>query len=168
MNPIIRDERTTDIAAIREVTKSAFERVTHSSHTEHLIVDALRQSKQLTISMVAVLDGTVVGHVAFSPVLIDGRSIGWFGLGPVSVIPAYQGQTIGSQLVQTGLQKLRVQRACGCVVFGSPIFYGRFGFAVHSGLEYPGGPREYFQGMSFDNDIPQGEVSYHPSFDVVE
>ena len=81
----IRDETLADVDAITEVTIAAFKTLAISSKTEQFIVRALRDAGALTVSLVAEIDGRVVGHIAFSPVTISDGSIGWYGLGPISV-----------------------------------------------------------------------------------
>ena len=88
----LRDETESDFAAIRDVTEAAFRTLAISGHTEQFIIEALRTAGALTISLVATLNGTVVGHLAFSPVTMSDGTPGWYGLGPVSVLPAYQRQ----------------------------------------------------------------------------
>ncbi|WP_298672346.1 GNAT family N-acetyltransferase [uncultured Sphingomonas sp.] len=83
----IRPEKLEDEEFIRAVTTSAFLEAEHSDGNEAAIVDGLRKAGALTISLVAADGGNIVGHVAFSPVMIDGVLDGWFGLGPVSVDP---------------------------------------------------------------------------------
>jgi len=94
MNPTltIRDETSADIEAITTVTMAAFQTLDISDHTEHFIVPALRAAHALTLSLVAELDGRVVGHIAFSPVTLSDGTAGWYGLGPVSVLPALHRQ----------------------------------------------------------------------------
>ena len=84
MNPkvVIRCETDADIDAIRDVTVSAFKTLEISSHTEQFIIEALRGAKALTLSLVAEVDGRVVGHIAFSPVAISDGTQDWYGLGP--------------------------------------------------------------------------------------
>ncbi|MGC1302238.1 MAG: N-acetyltransferase, partial [Caulobacteraceae bacterium] len=88
-------------------------------------------------------------------------------LGPVSVRPDRQRTGIGSAVIRDGLRRLRGMGAQGCVVFGDPGYYGRFGFISDPGLRYPGAPDGYFLRLSFTQDAPGGEVAYHPGFDVV-
>ncbi len=88
---IIRKETIEDIASIRELTKRAFEPMPYSNGTEPIIIEALRQDGELTLSLVAEDHGVIVGQITFSPVTIDGEHDGWFGLGPVSVEPEKQG-----------------------------------------------------------------------------
>jgi len=162
----IRPECPEDIEAIRDLITSAFEEAPHSSQTEAAIVDALRKDGALTISLVAVEDGALVGHVAFSPVTINGEAKSWYGLGPVAVRPALQRKGIGRALIQEGLGHLREMNAQGCVVLGDPAYYGRFGFISDPELRYGDVPPEYFQGLAFTEAEPKGEVSYHAGFNA--
>ena len=164
----IRQETPADIAAIEAVTVAAFANAEHSSHTEQFIVAALRSSGQLAVSLVAEQHGAIVGHVAASPVTIDDADTGWYGLGPVSVVPPLQGQGIGTQLIEETLNQLRALGAGGCVVLGEPAYYARFGFEANAALTLPGVPAEYFQALSFGADVPQGTVAYHTSFSATE
>src|SRR5512140_1405980 len=95
---VVRSETDADAATIADVTIAAFSTLPISNHTEQFIIAALRASKALTVSLVAELDGRVVGHIAFSPVAMSDGSPGWYGLGPVSVLPEYQRQGIGGAL----------------------------------------------------------------------
>jgi len=160
----IRSERSGDAAEIRQVVTAAFADAPHSDGTEGAIVDALRADDALTVSLVAVADGRIVGHVAFSAVTIDASDVGWFGLGPVAVLPDRQKQGIGGALVRAGLDRLRNQGAMGCVVLGDPNYYGRFGFAADPQLRYPDAPAPYFMRLAFGPEIPAGRVAYHPGF----
>ncbi|BCR05616.1 GNAT family N-acetyltransferase [Desulfuromonas versatilis] len=162
----IRPEEPSDIDVIRKVVAGAFQEHPHSNQTEHLLVDALRAAGALTLSLVAVLRGQIVGHIALSPVTIDGRACDWFGLAPVSVLPLYQGQGVGGRLVQDALERLRLLGAKGCVLLGEPGYYGRFGFEEKKGLTLAGVPPEYFLALSFTQDPVQGAVDYHPAFSV--
>ena len=165
--PALRPETPADIDAIRALTRAAFSGADHSSQTEATIIDALRAAGALTLSLVAELDGAVVGHVAFSPVRIGGADIGWLGLGPVSVAPARQRRGIGRALVEEGLSRIEGRGAAGCVVLGDPAYYRRFGFAADPALRYGEVPPQYFQSRRFHGPAPQGEVAYHPGFDAV-
>ena len=79
-NILIRDEKLGDLQAISDVTALAFELMEISSHTEHFIIDARRAADALTASLVAELDGRVIGHIAFSPVTMSDGTEGWYGL----------------------------------------------------------------------------------------
>lgn len=160
----IRNETPQDAAGIRRLTDDAFRNATHSSGKEGEIVDALRAAKALTLSLVADEGGAIVGHVAFSTVLIGGEDKGWHGLGPVSVLPVRQGEGIGGKLIREGLALLRGAGAKGCVLLGDPGYYGRFGFKTGPRLKLPGVPAQYFQCLPFGPDIPEGDVAYHMAF----
>ncbi|MEQ8371447.1 MAG: N-acetyltransferase [Alphaproteobacteria bacterium] len=166
----IRPEAPGDAAAIRAVTAAAFAGMAHSDGTEPAIVDGLRAAGALTVSLVAVADGTIIGHAAFSSVTIDqagdhgGR--GWLGLGPVSVAPGWQRRGTGSALVRAGLALCQESSAGGCVVLGEPAFYGRFGFRADPRLRLEGVPPAYFQMLAFGGDVPSGMVRFHPAFGV--
>jgi putative acetyltransferase len=166
MNIEIRNETAADVRAIEAVTVAAFLNAPHTSRTEHSIVDALRKAGKLTISLVADAKGTVVGHVAVSPVSISDGATGWYGLVPISVAPEYQRRGIGSRLMREALRVLREQGAAGCVLLGEPAYYSRFGFQVDPNLSLPGVPPEYFQSASFEAPRPRGVVSYHSAFNV--
>lgn len=152
------------MAAIEAVTVAAFHAATHASHTEHFIVRALRDSGKLAVSLVAERNGQVVGHVAVSPVTVSDGTRGFHGLGPVSVTPAYQGQGVGTLLVEQALAQLRASGARGCVVLGDPVYYSRFGFNAEPNLVLPDVPARYFQAISFLAPMPSGEVKYDDAF----
>jgi putative acetyltransferase len=160
----IRDESPADVPAIEAVTVSAFLNAPHSGRTEQLIVRALREAGQLTVSLVAAAEGDVIGHVAASPVSLSEGSLGWFGLGPISVLPPHQGRGVGTRLMREALRILREKGAAGCVVLGDPAYYGRFGFLADPALVFPGAPPEYFQALSFGASSPRGVVTYHAAF----
>ena len=162
----IRNERAEDIEQIAAVTIAAFAQAEHSSHTEQFIVDALRKAGQLTVSLVAVDQERVVGHVAVSPVTVSSGAADWYGLGPISVLPGWQGRGIGASLMKAALSELRNKGAAGCVVLGDPAYYSRFGFNAHAELVLPGVPHEYFQALSFCGDVPAGTVAYHDAFNA--
>lgn len=163
-NLIIRDESRADHATISHVIEQAFKDQQYSSHTEQFIVHALRDEQQLTISLVAVLNQDVVGHIAISPVSISSGVEGWFGLGPIAVAPEWQHHGIGSALMQAALKQLKAKGAAGCVVLGDPHFYAQFGFQPINNLILEDVPAEYFQALSFDGKFPQGTVTYHAAF----
>jgi putative acetyltransferase len=161
---LIRSETDADVDAIADVTIAAFCTLPISNHTEQFIIAALRACNALTISLVAEFDGRVVGHIAFSPVAMSDGSPGWYGLGPVSVLPAYQRQGIGGALIQEGLSRLQELGARGCCLVGHPGYYQRFGFQNTRGLAHEGVPEEVFFALSFDGHLPQGFVEFHAGF----
>jgi len=163
-NVVIRDENASDFQAISELTRAAFADMEISSHTEQFIIEALRAAKALTVSLVAEEDGRVVGHIAFSPVTMSDGTQGWYGLGPVSVLPEYQRQGIGKALIREGLSRLKNANARGCCLVGHPQYYRQFGFENAAGLSHDGVPQEAFFVLSFDGNIPQGKVMFHKGF----
>jgi putative acetyltransferase len=160
---IMRPEQPADADAIRAVHEVAF-----PTTAEGALVDALRRSGRLTLSLVAVVDGQIAGHVAFSPITVAVREVGQ-GLAPVAVLPGRQRQGIGGRLVREGLDWCRKAGVPLVVVLGSPAYYGRFGFGPASrwGLcdEYGGGAA--FQAIELSpGSIPPGGglVKYAPEF----
>ncbi|MBT9384961.1 N-acetyltransferase [Pseudooceanicola sp. CBS1P-1] len=161
----IRDEGPGDHKAIAEVTRAAFARARHSNGQEAAIIERLRASGALLLSLVVEEEGQIVAHAAFSAVRIGGRDLGWVGLGPISVTPARQGQGIGRTLLREGLHRLRLMGLRGCVVLGDPLYYARFGFARSEGLSLAGVPPEAFMQLRFSGPAPSGAVTYAAAFD---
>ncbi len=160
----VRPETVEDHAAIRGIHLAAFANHPHSKQTEHLIVEGLRAAKALSVSLVAEVEGNVVGHVAFSPVKIEEQECGWFILGPVGVLPAFQRQGIGKALIAAGLQVLRKQNAGGCVLVGEPAYYCRFGFRHIAEQVFEGVPPEYCMSLPLGERVPRGKVTHHSAF----
>ena len=161
---IIRNETKFDIEAISEITIAAFRTLAISNHTEQFIINALRDANVLIISLIAEIDGKVVGHIAFSPITISDGSLNWYGLGPVSVSPEYQKQGIGKALVNEGLSLLKDMGGQGCALVGDPTYYKQFGFKNIPDLIHEGIPQEVFLVLPFDKKIPQGTVVFHKGF----
>ena len=159
----VRPENPGDVAAIRDIHIGSF-----PSDAEARLVELLREAGRLTLSLVAEVDGRVVGHVAFSPVSADSGTPG-VGLAPVAVLPAYRHQGIAGKLVARGLETC-APLGCGwAVVLGNPDYYSRFGFraAEECGLfgEYGGG--RAFQAIELvAGSLPVGAglVRYGPEF----
>jgi putative acetyltransferase len=166
MNPeiTIRAEASGDVGKIADVTRRAFESLAISNHTEHFIVDALRAAHSLAVSLVAEVDGQVVGHIACSPVVMSDGTPDWYGLGPVSVLPAYQRRGIGSALIREGLARLESMGARGCCLVGHPEYYRRFGFDNTPELSHEGVPPHVFFALPFGGVIPRGTVRFHDAF----
>ncbi len=161
----IRPETPSDTKVIEQITIAAFSGKPYSDQTEHLIITRLREAKALALSLVAEMNGTIVGHIAFSVVKINGEDKQWYGLGPVSVLPAYHKQGIGSALIKEGLARLRDLGAKGCVLEGNPDYYRRFGFKSYSNLIYEGTPAAiYFMAWPFYNEVHDGKVEFHRAF----
>lgn len=121
----IRPETNADVVAIHQVNAVAFGRAGEAD-----LVDTLRAQGQIVLSLVAVQDEEIVGHILFSPVVIadDEAHVPAVGLGPMAVLPYYQRHGIGSQLVEHGLDLLCAAGHDVVVVLGHPHFYMRFGF----------------------------------------
>jgi putative acetyltransferase len=161
---IIRKEIVADAEAITEVTIAAFKTLPISNHTEQFIINALRAADALAISLVAEINGRIVGHIAFSPITISDGSIGWYGLGPVSILPEYQKQGIGKSLINEGLSLLKELGGQGCALVGDPNYYRRFGFQTYPELIHEGVPQEVFLVLPFTENVPQGIVVFHEGF----
>ncbi len=164
----IRQETQSDVQAIADITKAAFENHPYSNNTEQFIINALRAANALTVSLVAEINSKMVGHIAFSPVTFSDGSENWYGLGPISVLPDYQKQGIGTKLVNEGIGLLKALGAEGCVLVGDPNYYKRFGFSSPDGLQHEGVPQENFLALSFCNRIPTGIVEFHEAFSATE
>lgn len=168
MNVIeIRTEQPGDLEAIQQVNMDAF-----GQALEGRIVDALREHGAALLSLVAVVDGVVVGHILFSPATV-GSTVG-AALGPMAVTPAYQRRNIGSQLVVHGIARLRATACPFVVVLGHPAFYPRFGFeaAATLGLSCAWDvPADVFMVAVLDPKVRgrlQGPVEYRPEFSTIE
>ena len=125
----IRKEEPGDISGIRTVNILAFGQILEAD-----LVDTLRRSCPDALSLVAIADDKVVGHILFSPATIETetRIIKDMGLAPMAVLPEFHRQGIGSQLVRTGLAELRRLRCPFVIVLGHPDYYPRFGFVPAS------------------------------------
>lgn len=163
----IRPERPADIEEIDALTTLAFAPMPFSTGTEAPIIRALRAGDDLTLSLVAEEDGRIVGHVAFSPVTVDGAQDGWYGLGPISVRPERQRQGIGRRLVAEGLELLRRRGARGCALIGDPEVYGRMGFSS-GGLSYHDLDPVLVQHVVLSGPAPRGELRFAPAFEAYE
>ena len=162
----IEPERPGDALEIGRITTAAFAPMPFSEGDEARVIEALREAGALSLSLVAIAaEGELVGHVAFSPVRIDGRAGDWYGLGPVSVAPSMQRRGIGIALITEGLDRLRGLDAGGCVLLGNPDYYRRFGFVSDPAVTYQGRPNRYFQRLVLRGPAAKGDVSFHPAFD---
>jgi len=167
---LIRTEQSDDIAAIRRVNERAFD-----SPLEASLVDLLRERGKVTLSLVAVHEGQVVGHILFSPVVIEAteQPVAAVGLAPMAVLPEWQNQGIGSQLVRAGLDECRRRGHRAAVVLGHANYYPRFGFVpasrFHIRSEYDV-PDEVFLALELQPgalDACAGTASYQPEFNEV-
>ncbi len=160
----IRPEDANDHAAIYNLTKRAFAPMPYSGGNEQELIDNLRQSDVLTISLVACKGPDVVGHIAFSPAFAADGSEGWYALGPVSVDPELQRLSIGSKLIHAGIALLNARDAAGCILVGNPDYYSRFGFRPYPQFAPHGQPAEFFMILPLRIIEPQTVVSFHAVF----
>ena len=170
MSVEVRPETPDDVAAIDAVVRAAF-----GQPDEARLVEALRAGADPQVSLVAVADAAIVGHVFFSPVTVDGTDLLGsdllgMGLGPLAVAPAHQHRGIGSRLSRDGLNECLLLGAHYAVVLGHPGYYPRFGFtpAANRGLRcaFPA-PPEAFMTLELVPgalDGVTGTVLYHPAF----
>lgn len=163
---IVRAEQPGDVAAIAAVTAEAFAGMPFSDGSEPAIIYRLRDAGALAVSLVAENDGAVVGHIAFSPVTFSNGEADWYALGPLSVLPEHQGQSVGAQLIRDGLEAIRNLDAGGCVLLGEPAYYRRFGFLDDTGMTSPGLPPEYLMALPLRGQVPSGILSFHNAFGV--
>jgi putative acetyltransferase len=164
MDFLVRPEAPGDYAAIYDLTKRAFAPMPFAAGDEQYLINQLRDAGALSVSLVAVLDGRIVGHVAFSPAIAADESEGWYALGPVSVEPELQHKGIGKALINAGLIILRDNDAAGCVLVGNPAYYTRFGFRPFPTLAPEGEPAEYYQILPLRIAEPTAVVGFHPLF----
>ena len=166
----VREEKPADEAAIRHVNEQAF-----GSPDEANLVDKLRKNDALAVSLVAVLDDEIVGHIAFSPVNLEPEKVPVraVGLGPMAVLPAHQRKGIGLQLIQAGLDACEKAGHEFVVVLGYPDYYRQSGFApakshgIHCEFEVPDDVfmvKELHEGTLTEH---SGRVRYHPAFHSV-
>lgn len=131
----IRSELPTDHERVGAIQTAAFGRPDEAD-----LVDALRTSARPQLSLVAEVEHELVGHVFFSPVVIEGPASApaCAGLAPVGVLPAHQHQSVASALIRSGLEQCSELGWEAVFLVGDPAFYGRFGFtlAAPHGLRY--------------------------------
>ena len=159
-----------DMETIHPVVTAAFQRSQEAD-----LVEALYRNGHLHLSLIAEIEGRVVGYIGFSPVTIEGntRTFRGVGLGPLAVLPAFQRIGIGSALVETGMEAMFRQGRQFVVVLGDPTFYARFGFesSARHGIRWERDvPPELFQIKGRDRtalDGVRGIVSYMPELDSV-
>ncbi len=130
----------------------------------------LHEAGKAPVSLVGLLDGTIVGHVLFSPMILDPPEpdLAIAGLAPIAVLPEFQGRGIGSRLIREGLPACREAGYGAAVVLGDPGLYGRFGFgrASRQGLANEYGVDEPFMVVQLEQDNlgDARVVRYQPEF----
>lgn len=168
MTITIRAERPGDEDVIHDLTQAAFAPMSYSSGTEGAIIRALRARGELTLSLVATENDRVIGHVAFSPVTIDGHYDDWFGLGPISVRADRQKQGIGHTLIREGIHQLKALGVKGCALVGDQAVYKGVGFVSDGQLTYQGVPDTYVQYLTLSGHAPHGVLTFSEAFAAKE
>ena len=168
----IRPEMPQDYVAVKDLTEQAF-----GQTAEAEVVRRVRQQSDLhPLSLVAVRNQTIIGHVLFSKVSLTGTKTSGlsFGLGPVSVHPEHQRQGTGSALIREGLTMCESSGSLACFVLGSPTYYQRFGFrnAYQVGFWYKKDEdNRAFQVIFWDKadqHLPRSEVRYAEAFNLAD
>ncbi len=166
----IREERAEDIPAVRTINERAF-----GQPQEADLVDILRKVCTDFISLVASVDGHPVGHVLFTPAIVEcgGAVVRGMGLAPVAVLPEHQRRGIGIRLIEEGLGMLRTRNCPFVIVLGHPEYYPRFGFkrASRFGLrsQWEGIPDAAFMAIVMDDKVMrgvEGVARYRDEFDM--
>lgn len=165
LSPAVSLEARDDALRVRVVHQAAFGRPDEAD-----LVDLLRRRGELAVSLVARLNGQIVGHVALSPMTLDPPcTTTLLGLGPLAVHPEFQRRGIGSMLVERALDRARSQGCAAVCVLGDPGFYRRFGFCTALlGNRY--GATEAFQTLELEPGSLsglQGTAVYAEAFDQV-
>lgn len=158
----VRLVRPEDYSAIHEVVAAAFGR-----GDEALMVEAVRAGGQGLVELVAEGESAIVGHVLFSRMTAEPPFL-VAGLAPLAVSPDVQGRGHGAALVRLGLEACRDLGVAGCVVLGSPGYYGRFGFRrAAATIACRFSPLDAFQALEFEPGAFAAPISlaYPPAFD---
>jgi predicted N-acetyltransferase YhbS len=129
----LRKEEPADYRIVEQITREAFWNLNFPGCDEHYLAHVLRDSPEFIgeLDLVAELDGEVVGNIMYACSLVrdtQGGTHQVITFGPVSVLPAYQGQGIGSALITTTLKKARDLGHQAVIIYGDPEYYCRFGF----------------------------------------
>lgn len=166
---VIRAEQAQDKNPIEQINRTAFE-----GEVEAKLVNALRDSVCDYISLVAEINTKVVAYILFTPVsLSEHPDIKLLGLAPMAVLPEYQNQGVGSELVRQGLAQCKNRGYEAVVVLGHPHYYPRFGFVpadkygIHSKYDVP---REVFMIQELVPGCLKGKtgaIQYHEAFKLV-
>lgn len=164
---LIRAESSLDYPAVTQIHRAAF-----PTQAEADLVQRLREKASPCISLAAEHDAVLVGHIFFSPaMLVANTTPRLMGLAPVAVLPKWQGQGVGSALIEAGIQKCRELAADAVVVLGAPAYYSRFGFKssqmfdLHCQYDVPPGAFMVLELNPGSLSAHTGLIRYHPEFD---
>lgn len=165
----IRQENNNDHASVYSVVQKAFATAEHSDGNEQNLVTALRNGNSFIpeLSLVAELNGRIVGHIMFTKAEIGGQTI--LVLAPLSILPECQKQGIGTALIKEGHRIARELGYSYCSVLGSEAYYPRSGYipAERLGIETPEGiPVENFMAIQLREEAPpiHGSIRYAQEF----
>ncbi|HMO76394.1 MAG TPA: N-acetyltransferase [Sphingopyxis sp.] len=167
---VIRAATAADADAIDAVVRTAFSGTEFGHQGEAELVCMIEAEGDALVSLVAEVDGRIVGHLLFSRMTVeaDGAPLAAAGLAPVSVAPDFQGKGIGAALIRAGLDALREQGAAISFVLGHEAYYPRFGYSPDLAARFASpfaGP--HFMAMMLDSNAawPQGgRADYAPAF----
>ena len=166
---IVRQETASDAEAVFRVERAAF-----GEEDEARLVEALRAGGHVLLSLVADVDGEIVGHIVFSPMMIEAEAGSRYEavcLGPLAVAPSRQRQGIGGALVKAGLAELRLGGHGAVFLLGHPSYYPRFGFrpAREFDVHYQD-DRDAFMAVELYPGALEGvsgRVRFAPEFDAI-
>jgi putative acetyltransferase len=162
----IRPETKADVEAIRHVHETAF-----SSLLEAELVDNIEAEGDGVLSLVAVCDGEIAGHVLFSRLsALESRGLRASALGPLGVLPSQRGRGIATALVREGIARLRSDGEDLILALGEPGFYKRFGFSVEAARAFQtpyDGPHQQAMALSDAGHLAQGVLRYASAFSML-
>ena len=167
----IRQENKEDYEEIYNLVKTAFETAEHSDGNEQNLVVALRDSNNFIpqLSLVAVQDNKIVGYILFTKIKIGKYEE--LALAPLAILPEYQRQGIGKQLIEKGHQIAKKLGYHYSVVLGSQTYYPKSGYipAIEYGIKAPFEvPNENFMAIKLNHTDKEiiGIVEYAKEFRI--